>query len=206
VKTKDLGIKERDEVAMMVTIESRSPGLLTNAVPEAVKENLLLASEGRKPEALPSRSREEQFEEALYRLSEPMGDSEYGMKTDAFKQAMKRAAMSLKKLGAASTKKLDGTQVESTIFVGYGPDDLVPILGKAEARHDLITTQSGGKNAVTRAWFREWAAVLPVRFDAVLNREVVLQLLSDAGQCVGVGAWRRENGGHFGLWRITDWQ
>ena len=206
MKTKDLGIKERDEVAMMVTIQSRPPGLLTNAIPPAVKENLLLASEGRKPDPMPARSREEQFADSLYRLAEPVGEAQYGMKTDAFKQAMVRAAKTFKKLGAASAKKLDGVQVESLVFVGYGPDDLVPILGKAEARHDLITTNSGGKNAVTRAWFREWMAVLPVRFDAVVNQEIVMQLLSDAGQGVGVGAWRRERGGHFGLWRIVEVQ
>jgi len=197
-------VKELDERTLLVTIEGRPPGLLTNAIPPAVKENLLLKSEGKQSKAVSARSLDQQYEEALYHLDEPVGDASYGIKCDAFKQAMVRAAKTFKKLGGPQQKKLDGVQVQSLVFVGDGPDDLAPLIGDPEPRYDLISNSSGSKTAVTRAWFREWQAVLPMKFVAIVDQELLLQLLSDAGQGVGVGAWRRERGGHFGLWRIVS--
>ncbi len=201
------GIKEFDERRLLVTIEGRPPGLLTNAIPPSVVEILKLKSEGRTPPPVEPRPLDQQFEEALYRLPSPLGNYQYGMKCDAFKQAMVRAAKTFKKLGASSTKKLDGIQVQSLVFVGDGPDDLVPLTGDPIARTDLIGNATGSKTAVTRGWFPEWMSVLPVRFaPELVHEEKLLQLLSDAGQGVGIGAWRRENGGHFGLWKIVSWE
>jgi len=195
-------VTEFSEVTRLVTIEGRPPGLLTNAVPEWAKENLLLKGEGKEAKASPKRTRTEQFEDSLYTTET---DGEFGIPSDAFKQAMVRAAKSFKKLGNSGVKKLDGVQVQSLIFVGDGPDHLIAVNGEVEPRSDLISNSQGSKTAVIRAWFREWTAVLPLRFSPdLVNDEVVLQLLSDAGQGVGVGAWRRERGGHFGLWRIVS--
>ena len=198
-------ITEFSELTRLVTIEGRPPGLLTNAVPEWAKENLLLKGEGKEAKASPKRTRREQFEDSLYLVDSPLRENEYGIPSDAFKQAMVRAAKSFKKLGNSGVKKLDGVQVQSLIFVGDGPDHLITVGGCVEPRADLISNSQGSKTAVIRAWFREWTAVLPLRFSPdLVNDEVVLQLLSDAGQGVGVGAWRRERGGHFGLWRIVS--
>jgi hypothetical protein len=195
-------VKPFDEAHFNVHVVGLPPGLLTNAISPEAKENLILGSEGRKPKAVPPLTREEQFMASLYHLP---GNTGFGIKSDAFLQAMVRAAMSLGKLGSKSAKKLNGKQVKALVAVGTGPDDLIPIDGTPEARHDLISNAQGSKSAVTRGWFREWEATLVLRFPPELvDGETVLQLLSDAGQAVGIGSWRRENGGHFGRFVVAE--
>lgn len=200
--------KEFDQKNMLITIAGEPPGLLTNAIPQGIEVDIATGGDaGRQPKAKAKPSIAEQFDGSLYHLPEPFGEFKYGIKGDAFKQAMVRAAITFKKLGATTFKRLDGTQVRSLIWVCHSPDELVPVLGEPEPRTDLIGNSAGSKTAVTRAWFREWSSVVPVGFfHALIHEEQVEQLMSDAGQGIGVGAWRRERGGHFGLWKIVGWE
>lgn len=204
-RTTSIELKELDEITIHVLLESLPPGLLTNAIPAHSKNAMIIKTEGGKPPDEPKRSLKEQFEDALYPVTDAQAGAEYGIPATAFKMAMSTAAARFKKLGAQNSKKLDGTQIKSLISVCASADDLIPIVGVPEMRHDLISNSQGSKSATTRAWFREWTADVPITFpEALIHPQQVAQLMLEAGMGIGVGAWRRERGGHFGRWRVVD--
>lgn len=55
-----------------------------------------------------------------------------------------------------------------------------------------------------RGEFREWSADLAIRFNAsVLSAEQITNLFNMAGFGVGVGEWRPERSGSFGMFHVA---
>jgi len=71
-----------------------------------------------------------------------------------------------------------------------------------------------GVNSVTKARIpicrpriERWATKFQLRINQdVLPEELIHRLLDDAGEQLGLGAFRPERGGTFGLFRVTKWQ
>ncbi len=198
----DFSVAEFDSATAYFAIRGLSPGLLMNALPLAVKLDLQEKAGGHKGEVKAPTTAEEKYEAALYHLPEPVNGWKLGIPVGAFHQAMVRAAMSFNKLGQKDSKKMTGVQVRGLVSIGTCPEDLVPVYGNSEPRWDLVTNSSGSKSAVLRGWLREWRAVVPVQFIPIVTRSEIGHLVVYAGQGVGVGAWRKENGGWFGRWEV----
>jgi len=78
-------------------------------------------------------------------------------------------------------------------------------------RCDPATIGAGGANRTKDLAFRPsvfpWKAELKITYhngEAALSEDMTLRLLADAGQFVGVGAWRGEKGGTFGSFHIVE--
>jgi len=57
----------------------------------------------------------------------------------------------------------------------------------------------------TRGVLREWCCKLTIKVVLpALNGEKVVQLLTYAGQLIGVGDWRRQKGGNFGTFEVVS--
>lgn len=122
----------------------------------------------------------------------------FGFPAIAFKNAAVEACTSLGK----SITKVAARQC----FHVFG--ELVTISGTPRMRRDMVRLQGMNHPADVRfrAGFKEWTAEITVRYNArVLSAEQVVNLFNTAGFAVGVGEWRSEKDGGFGLFHVkTD--
>lgn len=81
--------------------------------------------------------------------------------------------------------------------------ELVEIRGIPEMREDMVRVGVGTADIRYRAEFKEWSTVFPVKYNAsVISLEQVANLFNLGGFACGVGEWRVEKGGQFGMFHI----
>ena len=62
-----------------------------------------------------------------------------------------------------------------------------------------------GHKSRFRPQFDEWSATLEVRYSPEqLTAEQIVQLFNTAGVAIGLGDWRPEFGGNFGMFEVTN--
>lgn len=145
--------------------------------------------QGQEPPLPPApRDPQQEFEGSIYYTD----DGKPGMIAIAFKRAAVRAA-----------KQVDLVMVdmESRFHINA---DIVEIVGsKPEFRRDMVKPPQGAAMPAYRAMYREWSCVLPVYFNSSLLPLANLLQLIDLGGSVGVGAWRPEKKGRFGMFKVA---
>lgn len=71
-------------------------------------------------------------------------------------------------------------------------------------REDMVKIAMGTADLRYRGMFEEWSVTLPLRYNAtVLSLEQVFQLFDTAGFAIGVGEWRPERDGNFGMFHVA---
>lgn len=125
-------------------------------------------------------------------------DGSFGFPASAFKQCAVRAC---KGLGIAMT------DARTLFFVlPTAPDgECVTIKSnKPRLRKDPVNVKTG-KDLRFRPEFRNWKANLLIRYDADrISTTQVANLLNYGGQTVGVGEWRPERNGTFGMFKVGE--
>lgn len=80
--------------------------------------------------------------------------------------------------------------------------DMIEIIGIPEIREDMV------RIAMTvdiryRGEFKNWSANLNIRYNAnVISMEQIINYLNLGGFGVGIGEWRAEKGGSFGMFHV----
>lgn len=138
---------------------------------------------------------ESDFEQSLYPYPDlEHHDGTYGFPAIAFKLAAVEACTSL---GREITK----VQARQAFHV---QGELIQIDGVPTCREDMVRVGMGTADIRHRGEFKEWSCVLHVRYNArVLTLEQVVNLFNIAGFAVGVGEWRPERDGQFGLFHCA---
>jgi hypothetical protein len=132
------------------------------------------------------------------------------MHAAAFKQAMIEALP----VAGITKEAFPQTLGKVTFFVvadGYSKsfgEPLVRINGKAEPFSNICRVDNGNPYTNTRPIYRQWAATLRVRYNAiVVSAQQVLNLIAYAGFYVGVGEHRPSSPysktGENGLWEVV---
>ena len=85
--------------------------------------------------------------------------------------------------------------------------DLLEIKGsKPKMREDIVRLNSGPKPVADiryRAEFEKWSVEIPVRFNqSAITPEIITNLFNIAGFSVGIGEWRPEKNGAFGMFEV----
>lgn len=151
---------------------------------EMLDKQMGIASAGKEPKD-PDRD----FKESLY----PLTDGGYGFPAVAFKNAAVTACTSLGK----SITKVAARQA----FHVMG--EMVEIKGTPTMREDMVRIGMGTADIRFRGEFKEWACEVTVRYNArVLTDEQIVNLFNVAGFAVGVGEWRPERDGQYGLFHV----
>ena len=138
------------------------------------------------------RDPEKEMRDAIY----VRHDGRYGFPAVGFKAAMVRAA-----------KGMDGLSmidVQTRVFVfSHDYDDLVLIVGEPTLREDMVRLQRSVADIRFRPEFKQWRALIRMRVNVdLLSLEQALNMLTLAGNFVGIGEWRPEKGGQFGLFEL----
>ncbi len=84
------------------------------------------------------------------------------------------------------------------------PGELVKITGEPEPREDMVRIGMGTADIRYRGQFDPWSTDLGVTFNSrSISYEQLANLLVTAGFSVGVGEWRPERDGSYGMWEIA---
>jgi len=182
---------------VIATVKSLPPGLLSDRFGTRTREILKEreANPNRKQEKV-ARDPEAEFLGSLYTVSEANGKAPvYGFPAAAFQKAMIAAA------GRFAGLKNMGPTLAGAVTIEA---DLIPLQAATPVmREDPRGIKGVRSSLIYRAWFQEWEAELPIRFDADLfSDQQVLNLLARAGEQVGIGNWRPEKKGNFGRFEI----
>jgi len=82
---------------------------------------------------------------------------------------------------------------------------LIPIkYKKFVINKGIVRPERGAPRPLYRPEFQDWSCELLIRYDAsILTPKMIIELGNRAGFEIGVGSWRPENKGNYGMFRIA---
>ncbi len=175
--------------SMQVRLIGDAP-LICHAWSQKAKKEMLDKQMKKAKSAKSAKDPEQDFQNSLYQ--HPEGG--YGFPSVAFKAAAVDAC-----------SHVDGiTKVEARgAFHING--DLLKISGEPTMREDMVRVGMGTADIRYRGQFDPWSVEIPIRFNAgVLSAEQIIHLFNIAGFGIGVGEWRPQRDGMFGLFHVAS--
>jgi hypothetical protein len=173
------------------TIKLRLVGdsaLICHAWSEKAKRQMLEKQMKIAQQAKSAKDPQEDYEQSLYKHP----DGGYGFPAVAFKNAAVDACSSI-----AGVTKVEARGA----FHIMG--DLVKIQGDPTPREDMVRISMGTADIRYRGEFRTWSADITLRHNEnVLSAEQIANLFNTAGFAVGVGEWRPQRDGSFGMFHV----
>lgn len=174
------------------TVELRIVGdspLIVHAWSAKAKKEMLDKQMKKAKTAKEAKDPERDYKEAFYRLP----DGKPGFPTIAFKQAAVAA-------GGRFSDGLKMTELRGAFFV---VGELVEIVGKPTMREDMVRVGMGTADIRYRPEFKEWAATLVIKYNAdAMSLDQLVNIFNLAGFGVGVGEWRPERNGQYGMFHV----
>lgn len=173
---------------LIVRLVGTSP-LICHRWSEKAKRAMLDKMMKRATNAKDAKDPEADYLASLYPM--PDGDG-YGFPAIAFKAAMVRAGTYL---------DLKMTFLRGAFHV---PGELVKIDGDPRPREDMVRVGMGTADIRYRGEFMPWAVDLPLTYNGrVISAAQLGNLLVTAGFSVGIGEWRPEKDGGYGMWELA---
>ena len=81
--------------------------------------------------------------------------------------------------------------------------EFVEIHGVPHIREDMVRIAMGGTDIRFRGQFDEWSAIFTAKYNAaVLSLEQLVNMFNLGGFACGLGEWRPEKGGTFGMYHV----
>jgi len=175
-------------------IESKSP-LICHRFDQKARLSLL-TSGGNKRAPKQAIDPDDDYRRSLY----VMEDGRYGFPAAGFKAAMVRAAKHIHGLSMTDARGMFFIIADGRDDLGT---DLVAITGEPKRRDDHVRVGQGTSMRY-RGEFAQWTAILRVSHDAdLIGADSIGSLIARAGMTVGIGDWRPEKNGSFGLFNLT---
>lgn len=194
-----------DLKTMEVTLIGDSP-LIVHAWSKKAKEEMLSKQMKEATGAKEAKDPEADFQASIYRLA----DGGHGFPSVAFKNAAVTAGTSvagLTKIAARQAFHIVGedADVKGAYAGAMSRTNLVKIEGcEPQIREDMVRVGMGTADLRYRAEYPTWHTRVIVRYNAnVLSPAQILNLLNTAGFAVGVGEWRPEKDGQYGLFHVA---
>lgn len=192
---------------MEVTVIGDSP-LIVHAWSQKSKTEMLDKQLKRAKGAKPAKDPVADFEASLYRL----GDG-YGFPSVGFKVAAVTACTSVAGITKVAARQAfhilgENIDVEGAFEGTKARHNLVRIEGsEPQMREDMVKIAMSTADIRYRGEFPDWYAKLLVRYNAnVLSESQILNILNTAGFGVGVGEWRPEKDGAYGMFHVATEQ
>lgn len=162
--------------------------LICHAWSEKAKKQMLDAQMKRAKQAKEAKDPEKDYQDSLYHL--PGGG--FGFPAVAFKSAAVDACSHI----AGVTK----VEARGAFHIS---GDMVQIEGQPSPREDMVRVGMGTADIRYRGEFRTWACEILLRYNAnVLSAEQIVNLFNTAGFAIGVGEWRPQKDGSFGMFHV----
>lgn len=173
---------------MEITLIGDSP-LICHRWSDKAKRAMLDKQMKKAKPAKEAKDPQKDYEDSLY----PHPDGGYGFPAVAFKAAAVAACshvQGITKVGARGAFHIDG--------------ELVKIEGEPTMREDMVRIAMGTADIRYRGEFKDWRTTFEIRYNAnLLSPEQLVNLFSTAGFGVGVGEWRPQRDGSFGMFHVA---
>ena len=131
---------------------------------------------------------EREYRDSLYEY--PTGG--YGFPSVAFKAA-----------AVSACRSVEGIRMTEARGAFHIPGELVKLQGEPIMREDMVRIGMGTADIRYRGAFDPWGATVVIRFNEnVLTPSQIVNLFNVAGFGVGVGEWRPEKDGSFGMFHV----
>lgn len=187
-KTEEIVLPELRIREMAIRLVGLSP-LICNAWSEKAKKTMLDRQMKRATQAKEAKDPERAYRDSLY----PLPGGGYGFPVVGFKSAAVDACSHV----AGLTKV-----VSRGAFHIIG--EMAVIEGEPEPREDMVRISMGTADIRYRGQFKEWKTTLHIRFnESVITPEQILNLFNVAGFAIGVGEWRPQRDGSYGMFRVA---
>lgn len=174
-------------VRMEVTLVGDSP-LICHAWSKKAKEEMLAKQMKKAKAARAAKDPEADFRESLY----PHPEGGYGFPTVAFKGSAVDACSHVSNISKVEARG-------AFHIIG----DMAKLEGTPTMREDMVRIGMGTADIRYRGEFKEWRTTLRLRFNEnVLSPEQILNLFNTAGFAIGVGEWRPQKDGSFGMFHV----
>lgn len=173
---------------MRIRLVGDSP-LICHAWSKKAKAQLLDKQMKRAKMAKEAKDPDADFRESLY----PFPGGGHGFPSVAFKAAAVDACSHVEgvtKVEARGAFHIDG--------------ELVKLEGTPEKREDMVRIAMGTADIRFRGMFPQWACDIVIRYNAnSLSPEQIINLFNTAGFAIGVGEWRPQRDGSFGMFHVA---
>lgn len=81
--------------------------------------------------------------------------------------------------------------------------EFVKIDGVPEMREDMVKIGMGVADIRYRGEFKEWSSTFEIKYNAgAITLEQIVNLINLGGFACGIGEWRPEKGGQFGMYHV----
>lgn len=191
---------------MRVLLVGDSP-LIVHAWSQKAKREMLEKQMKKAKSAKEAKDPRADFEASMYR----MADGGYGFPSVAFKNAAVTAGTSVAGLTKIAARQAFHILGEDADIVGAfeGSKSRVNLVriegGDPSMREDTVRVGMGTADLRYRPEFSDWKARVTVRYNRnVLSESQILNLLNVAGFAVGVGEWRPEKDGQYGMFHVES--
>ncbi len=197
---------------VVVTVVGDTP-LIVHAWSEKAKRQMLDKQLKAPKQGREAKDPEQDFQDSLYK----MDGGGYGFPSVAFKTAAVDACTSISGVTKVEARQAfhivgESTKTKMTWNGGAMRQDLVRILGDdPEMREDMVSLNGTVADIRYRAQFVQWWCHLDIRYNSrTLSHPQILNLLEIAGFGVGIGEWRPQKNGQYGLFHVAtaeelDW-
>lgn len=164
--------------------------LIVHAWSAKAKKEMLDKQMKKAKNAKEAKDPERDYEESFYRL--PNGKP--GFPTIGFKKAAVSA-------GGRFSDGLKMTELRGSFFI---EGELSEIIGEPRMREDMVRIGMGTADIRYRPEFPEWSTILNIKYNAdAISLEQIVNLFNLAGFGVGVGEWRPEKDGQYGMFHVA---
>lgn len=163
--------------------------LIIHAWSEKAKRAMLDKQMGKATKKKENKDPEADYEACFYRFP----DGRYGFPAIGVKAAMVSACrfVDAKMTFARGAFHIDG--------------ELVEIIGEPRPREDMVRVGMGTADIRYRPEFVEWKIPVKIKFNtAVIGVEQLANLLNSAGFGIGIGEWRPEKTGSYGMFHVAS--
>lgn len=162
--------------------------LIVHAWSQKARQEMLDKQMGKPKSKKAPKNPEQDYEDAFYRCE----DGRYGFPAVAFKSAAVDAASQVSGLTKVFLRG-------AFHIVG----EMVPIEGTPRMREDMVRIGMGTADVRYRPEFPEWSVTVPVRFSTTsVTLEQLVHLFNQAGFSCGIGEWRPQKDGPFGMYHV----
>lgn len=164
--------------------------LICNRWSEKAKKMILDKQMKKAKSAKEAKDPKRDFKESLYKMK---GGNGYGFPAIGFKNA-----------AVSACSHIDGITKVLARGAFHVVGELIKIEGKPTMREDMVRVGMGIADIRFRGEFQEWEAVVEIRYNAnVLSADQIVNLFNTAGFAIGVGEWRPEKDGSYGMFHVA---
>jgi hypothetical protein len=198
-ETAAVEIPRLDIQMMSVRVVGDSP-LITHAWSEKAKKQMLDKQMKKAKQGKEAKDPLRDYADSLYWLSDrpdpltpdAIAQGRFGFPVVAFKAAA---------IGAC--RFIDGMKMTEARGAFHIVGEMAEIEGSPDMREDMVRVGMGTADIRYRGEFKKWATTLLVRFNATaFSPSQVINLLNTGGFTQGIGEWRPERGGSYGMFHV----